>query len=120
MAATIDHQRKNYLLARQALDRGQSQKFQQLAQGLKDYPLYSYLKYYYTLKHLGKLDNLTIAKFIANHDDLPMTNYLHKVWLKNIAKRGQWSDFMRYYTPQTDHVLLYVQNCVVLAFQLLL
>ena len=46
-ANTIDSQRKDYLAAKKAFELKQYKKFGKIANTLKDYPLYPYLRYNY-------------------------------------------------------------------------
>jgi soluble lytic murein transglycosylase len=101
-AKSIEQQRKDYLAAKKALDTKQYKTFGKIANTLKDYPLYPYLRYNYILKRLWKIDDAEVIDFLKRYSDLPVTNYLRKSWLKLLVKRGHWQTFMDYYLPQSD------------------
>ncbi|MEQ8937747.1 MAG: hypothetical protein RLT30_03530, partial [Gammaproteobacteria bacterium] len=82
MAKPIDEQRRNYLAAIKALENKQLKTFGKIANGLKDYPLYSYLRYEYLRRHLWKVSDDEMIDFFSRHDDLPMSESLRSSWLK--------------------------------------
>ena len=101
-ANSIESQRKDYLAAKKALDTKQYKTFGKIANTLKDYPLYPYLRYEYLRKHLWKLKDGEIVTFLNRYHDLPVTAGLRKSWLKLLVKRGHWQTFLDNYTPQSD------------------
>ena len=101
-AKSIEQQRKDYLAAKKALDTKQYKTFGQIANGLKDYPLYPYLRYEYLRTHLWKVKDEEMIHFFAKHDDLPMTENLRTAWLKLLVRRGHWQTFLDNYVPQSD------------------
>ena len=101
-AKTIDAQRKDYLAAKKALDTKQFKTFGKIANTLKTYPLYPYLRYEYLRKRLWKVKDSEVIDFLKRHDDLPVTNSLRTSWLKLLVKRGHWNTFLDNYTPQSN------------------
>ncbi len=101
-AKSIESQRKDYLAAKKALDTKQYKTFGKIANTLKDYPLYPYLRYEYLRKHLWKVKDGEIITFLKRYNDLPVTAGLRKSWLKLLMKRGHWQTFLDNYTPQSD------------------
>ena len=101
-AKSIESQRKDYLAAKKALDTKQYKTFGKIANTLKDYPLYPYLRYEYLRKHLWKVKDGEIITFLKRYHDLPVTAGLRKSWLKLLMKRGHWQTFLDNYTPQSD------------------
>jgi peptidoglycan lytic transglycosylase len=101
-AKSIEEQRKDYLAAKKALDTKQYKTFGKIANTLKDYPLYPYLRYNYLLKRLWKVDDAEMIDFFKRYNDLPVTNYLRTSWLKLLIKRGHWQTFLDNYIPQSD------------------
>ncbi len=101
-AKSIEEQRKDYLAAKKALDSKQYKTFGQIANTLKDYPLYPYLRYDYILKRLWKVDDAEVIDFLNRYSDLPVANYLRTSWLKLLFKRGHWQTFLDNYLPQSD------------------
>lgn len=101
-AKSIESQRKDYLAAKKALDTKQYKTFGKIANTLKDYPLYPYLRYEYLRKHLWKVKDGEIITFLNRYPDVPVTSGLRKSWLKLLVKRGHWQTFLDNYTPQSD------------------
>lgn len=97
--------RKDYLLARHALQQGQHQTFQRIAGGLKDYPLYPYLLHAALRKRFGAARDAEFTEFLRRYPDLPVTPGLRAAWLKRLAERRQWQMLLTHYTPQSDPVL---------------
>jgi soluble lytic murein transglycosylase len=98
-------QRKQYIAAKKALNAGQLTLFKKTAAGLKDYPLYPYLRYDYLKRRLWKIKSPEIVDFLKRYDDLPRANDLRKSWLTLLAKRGHWQRYVDNYTPQKDKTL---------------
>jgi peptidoglycan lytic transglycosylase len=101
-ANSIESQRKDYLAAKKALDTKQYKTFGKIANTLKDYPLYPYLRYNYILKRLWKVDDAEVIDFLKRYSDLPVANYLRTSWLKLLIKRGHWQTFLDNYLPQSN------------------
>lgn len=101
-ANSIESQRKDYLAAKKALDTKQYKTFGKIANTLKDYPLYPYLRYEYLRSRLWKLKDTEIVTFLKRYDDLPVTGRLRTAWLKLLVKRSHWQTFLDNYTPQSD------------------
>jgi soluble lytic murein transglycosylase len=109
-AATIDdslliEQRKQYVAAKKSLNAGRITDFKKRMAGLKDYPLYPYLRYDYLSRRLWKVKSAEIIDFLKHYDDLPKANDLRKSWLKLLAKRKNWTIYADNYTPQSDKTL---------------
>ena len=104
-AATLDDQRRDYQLAKKALRAGKVQDFMALADTLKDYPLYPYLRYSYLQPRLAKADNDEIREFLAQYPDFPLADDLRAQWLKQLARSRDWQTYFENYTPQNDAVL---------------
>lgn len=105
MAKPIDEQRRNYLAAIKALENKQLKTFGKIANGLKDYPLYSYLRYEYLRRHLWKVSDDEMIDFFSRHDGLPMSESLRRSWLKLLVRRGHWQTFIDNYVSQSDDKL---------------
>ncbi len=101
-AKSIEAQRKDYLAASKALDRKQFKTFGKIANTLKDYPLYPYLRYSYLRKRLWKVKNDEVIDFLKRYSNLPVTESLRTSWLKLLVKRGHWQTFLDNYTQQKD------------------
>ncbi|MEM7026737.1 MAG: transglycosylase SLT domain-containing protein [Pseudomonadota bacterium] len=104
-AKTIEEKRRDYQAAIKALNKKQYKTFGKLANGLKDYPLHSYLRYEYVRKNLWKVKDDEMIAFLNNHADLPMTESLRTSWLKLLYKRKHWQTFLDHYVPQKNDTL---------------
>ena len=104
-AVTIEEQRQQYLDAQKALKAGKIKTFTNLAEKLKTYPLYPYLRYNYIRPRLHKIDDAEIKKFIASYPEFISTDSLKTRWLKQLAKQRKWQVFLDNYTPQKDFKL---------------
>ena len=71
-------QRKKYIAAKKALNAGQLSVFKKTTAGLKDYPLYPYLRYDYLKRRLWKVKSNEVIAFLKHYNDLPMANDLRK------------------------------------------
>ena len=89
-ADTMDLQRKDYLEAKKAFELKKYKKFGRIANTLKNYPLYPYLRYNYLRKRVWKEKNSDIIYFLERYGDLPVTNRLRNSWLKVLIRRGHW------------------------------
>ena len=98
-------QRKQYIAAKKSLSAGHLKAFHKMADGLKDYPLYPYLRYDYLSRRLWKVENAEIIGFLKNYGDLPKAKDLRRAWLKLLIKRGHWQTYVDNYSPQKDKVL---------------
>lgn len=104
-AKPIEQHRREYLQAKKALDKKQMKTFGKIANGLKDYPLYAYLRYEYLRKNLWKIKDVDMIHFFNRYDDLPMTKSLRTSWLKLLIKRRQWQTFLDNYVPQSNDTM---------------
>lgn len=103
--ATLDEQRRDYQKAQKALRAGKVQDFLVLADTLKDYPLYPYLRYSYLQSRLNKAPAADIQEFLAQYADFPRAEELRAQWLKLLARNRHWQAYLENYTPQQDVVL---------------
>ena len=104
-ANTIDLQRKDYLAAKKAFELKQYKKFGRIANTLKDYPLYPYLRYNYLRKRVWKEKNSDIIYFLDRYNDLPVTNKLRNSWLKVLIRRGHWQTFLDNYIKHSNPIM---------------
>ncbi len=102
MASTADlvEQRVAYVRAMSALEQGNLSRYQSLAAGLRDYPLYPYLEYRRLQKNLKSLPNKEVREFLAAWPDSPLAERLHASWLHMLALRKQWKDLETHYDPK--------------------
>lgn len=99
-AATIEEQRQQYLDAQKALKAGKTKTFSELAEKLKSYPLYPYLRYNYIRPRLHKTDDAEIKDFITSYPDFISIGSLKTSWLSQLARQKKWHTFLENYSPQ--------------------
>jgi len=104
-ANTLESQRKDYLSAKKAFELKQYKKFGKIANTLKEYPLYPYLRYNYLRKRVWKEKDSDIRNFLDRYNDLPVTNRLRNAWLKVLIRRGHWQTFLDNYTKHSNPVM---------------
>ena len=104
-ANTLELQRKDYLAAKKAFESKKYKTFGRIANTLKDYPLYPYLRYNYLKKRIWKEKNSDIIYFLNRYSDLPVTNRLRNSWLKVLIRRKHWQTFLDNYIKHSNPVM---------------
>lgn len=105
---SLEKQRRIYSEARKALRKNRLTSFRRLEERIQDYPLASYLRYYYLRKHLGKTSQQEIDEYLAAHTDSPMTDKLRYAWLRHLARAGKWDDYLNTYRDNNSkHLACY-------------
>lgn len=104
-ADSLEEQRKQYRKAREALSAGNITLFKKITASIQDYPLYPYLLYNYLRPRLWQAKGKEVGAFLKYFGDLPMAEDVRATWLKILAQRGRWQDFMDFYAPQDDETL---------------
>ncbi|HOP16717.1 MAG: transglycosylase SLT domain-containing protein [Chromatiaceae bacterium] len=102
LATPLEDQRRTFLAAEKALDRGAMGDFNKLSRGIRDYPLYPYLEYDALLKRLGSASNAEVEQFIKNHESMPLSTWLRANWLDHLAARQRWTDYLAFYQPSRN------------------
>lgn len=100
--AGLNQQRQDFLAARQAYDAGDLNTWQRLSAGLKDYPLYPYLRYPYLRDHLDSVAESEVQQFIDRYRDSPPSTRLRNAWLINLARAQRWTEYLRLYKDSSD------------------
>lgn len=105
-AADIAMQRKNFLAAETALNKGDLDTYYKLKPGLKDYILYPYLQYAEITRMMrSSLPAEHIATFITTYPDSALAIRLQANWLQTLAKQQQWKLYQQFYKPTSDTTL---------------
>jgi len=107
-AGELDDERGRFLAARKALNEGKTAQFEKLADGLRDYPLYPYLRYAWLSKRLSLKREPEIREFLDAWEDVPVSTLLRNAWLRRLVRAGRWQSFLEYYRD-TDSVKLQCQ-----------
>jgi soluble lytic murein transglycosylase len=94
-----------------ALETKDMDNFQQLREGLQDYPLYYYLRYRILKAQLKNIFPDEIQGFLEEYRNTYFGESLRRDWLRQLAKKGDWITFREVYTPQKSTSLqcYYVQ-----------
>ncbi|MEZ5482375.1 MAG: transglycosylase SLT domain-containing protein [Porticoccaceae bacterium] len=96
---SLDRQRANYALAKEALRSNDAFKFNQYKKKLQNYPLYQHLEYADLAINLRRAPIESIDAFLAENQDSPIADRLRYSWLKYQMKRDNWRLFLKYYQP---------------------
>ncbi|MGJ0484841.1 MAG: transglycosylase SLT domain-containing protein [Methylomicrobium sp.] len=96
-------ERSDFVLAEQAIERGDGAVFQALADALVGYPLYPYLQYQWLKKDLKQIDK--IRAFLVEYKDSRYAPLLREKWLKSLAEQGQWREYIDNYVADGDVAL---------------
>lgn len=101
----LAHLRELFLQAEKALKKNDDTTYFQLAEQLKDYPLYPYLQYHWLKKNLDKEEQ--VKQFLSTHSSSRYASILKRKWLLRFGKKKQWSLLLQNQIP-TKNVTL---NC---------
>ncbi len=92
-------ERADFLAAEAALKTGDLGRFELLVAGLKDYPLYPYLRFAQISQDPSGTADAAIEEFIATYPDSPLSDRLRRTYLRRLATAERWSDYARFYRP---------------------
>ena len=101
----IATQRQLFLKAEEAVKNRKNAKYFQLAEQLKDYPLYPYLQYQWLKKNLQHESQ--VKQFLQEHQSSRYASHLKGKWLYHLAKKKQWQTFLEFYSETSNTSL----NC---------
>lgn len=90
-------ERARFSEAMKRLKRGDRQTFRRLKAGLKDYILYPYLEYAELNRYRSHASAAQIEQFLTRYADTPLAPRLRSQWLKDLAKRKQWNQYLRFW-----------------------
>jgi len=96
-------QRLSFQDAEQALKLGDIPRYRELANALRDYPLYPYLKYAEIKRKLDGDSSKAVHRFLEDYPGTPLASRLQYLWLKSLAKKHQWRTLIDnfYYSNDT-------------------
>lgn len=101
-AAPLAQQRVLYDEAKRALAKNDPAPYRRHRQALQGYPLEPYLAYDELTLRLKQASNAEIEAFLAEHGDLPQIRWMKLRWLRWLAERGEWSTFIKHYSPALE------------------
>lgn len=99
---TFAEAREQFLEARKAFSQGHLARYEALANGLKDYPLYPYLRYDALRKDFGDVSDADMRAFLEQYAEGPLAVRLRSAWLNYLAKRQQWQRFLAFYVDDLE------------------
>ncbi len=102
--------RANFLRAERALKNGDNSSYETLREGLREYPLFPYLRF----AELGdpqSAPDAQIETFLTEFPDTPLAERLRALYVKRLAQAGRWEDLVRIYREDGDSV---EQRCLYL------
>lgn len=91
--------RTDFSNARKYLYNGHLQKHEILTEKLKRYPLYPYLLYYRYLRYISSTPAEDIEAFLSQYSELPIAYRLRRQWLKKLAARKDWQQYIEFFEP---------------------
>jgi soluble lytic murein transglycosylase len=97
-----ENRRRDYLAALEALKAGQASRFKTLNQRLDGYILRGYLEYESLKNRVANTPAADIRRFLAENNQAPISDYIRKKWLHVLAKRRDWSTFLKEYQDIED------------------
>lgn len=98
-------ERESFRRAREALRAGDLQAYRELASGLEDYALYPYLRYDYLRPRLAQAPPREVRAFLKAYSETLVAAPLRTAWLRTLALRGDWPNYLAFYAAQEDPVL---------------
>lgn len=101
----LSRQRERFVEAEQALQKNQLTKYRRLLPELADYPLYPYLRVQDIQRRLGSVSNKELQQFFDSFESQPATEMLRGKLLRYYIRKGQWKQFLAFYTPQNNSSL---------------
>ncbi|WP_338032695.1 transglycosylase SLT domain-containing protein [Chromatium okenii] len=88
--------RSDFLAAESALKRGDRSTFERLSAGLREYPLYPYLRFAALGNDVEALPEATITDFLAVDATSPLAARLRAVQLRRLAAAGRWTEYLQF------------------------
>ena len=104
--ADLESQREQFLIAEKAIASGRLQKYHQLKDTLKDYPLYPYLQLAELKRRLNTASVDEINNFLTRYKDTPLEKKLYNSWMRSLARHGKFKTLVENFrTPEnvTQH-----------------
>ncbi len=98
-------ERESFRRAREALRAGDLQAYRALAPGLQNYALYPYLRYHYLRPRLAQAAPQEVRAFLKAYSETLLAAPLRTAWLRTLALRGDWPNYLAFYAAQEDLVL---------------
>jgi soluble lytic murein transglycosylase len=103
-------ERQKYAQAQKALNAKNMGEYRRLIKQLQDYPLLPYLEYQELTNRLPTLPKSDVQTFFKRYPDSYLSERLTHRWLRTLAQRERWSDYLQFYDKRlTDPELACLQ-----------
>jgi peptidoglycan lytic transglycosylase len=89
----------DFLVAKEAYERGDRKKLDALAPALTGHVLAPYVAYWQLKSGIDTADYDAVRAFLTQNANTPLAERLTVDWLKSLAKRGDWTRFALDYPP---------------------
>ncbi|HEY6893491.1 MAG TPA: transglycosylase SLT domain-containing protein [Rhodanobacteraceae bacterium] len=99
-------QRDQFRAAYAAVQRTPPGEWKKLASGLDDYPLYPYLEAAVLRRNLAKASRADVERFLKRWPDSLPESDLRAAYLRELARRGEWSTFRAFWNGSRDRDLV--------------
>ncbi len=90
-------ERQKYAQAQKALNAKNMGEYKQLIKQLQNYPLLPYLEYQELSNRLITLPKNDVQSFFTRYPDSFLSERLTHRWLRTLAQRERWSDYLQFY-----------------------
>lgn len=90
-------ERQKYAQAQKALNAKSMGEYNRLLKQLQDYPLLPYLEYQEIVDRLITLPKADVERFFARYPDSFLAERLTHRWLRTLAQRDRWADYLHFY-----------------------
>jgi len=94
--------RNDFMRAWGAINKRQFKTMRKLEKKLNAYPLYPYLRFAYLRKTMRDRSAGQIAGFMNRYKNTPLPDRLHRLWVKELARRGRWREFLHVYRDTSN------------------
>jgi len=117
-ADEIGPQRARFVLAWQAAQHGPDIAWRKLGDGLQDYQLYPYLEFAALKRRIGEVKRVEVEKYLGAWPDSLPAQGLRESFLAELARRGDWQDFLDLYAARGAAEFGVEMRCAALAARL--
>lgn len=90
-------ERQKYAQAQKALNAKSMTEYHRLIKQLQNYPLLPYLEYQELTPRLISLPKQDVQTFFARYPDSFLSERLTHRWLRTLAQRERWADYLQFY-----------------------
>ena len=97
----LNNQRNLFSEALILIEMNEWGKLRSISQQLSTYPLYPYLVYSDLVTNFSIPKRGQVSDYLDKYSGTVMANRLRSRWLSFLAKRGQWTNYQKYYQLET-------------------